>query len=127
MRNVKNHPLRKENFYYEEKGFKVLFPQSVPFESFLIDNDLSEKIFITTFSSAVVNSIFMFNQRPKIIFLYELINDNDYIGRIDEIRMIVNRIIEIYGNRDKIFIPNSLEEYSNIISQIIQKGGHANV
>lgn len=116
---VKKHP-RRMDLFYEDQGYAIMFPQSVPFESILIEKDISDKVLINVFSSAAVNSVFMFNQRPTLIFLYELVDDSDYRMRLDEIRKLVNDLRMIYNEDDKIIVPKTMKEYKSILCNIIK-------
>ncbi len=112
---VKKHPKRMDDFY-ELKGYNILAPQSIPFESYLIGNDMSDKVLINTFSSAVINSVFMFNQRPTIIFLYEILEDDAYKYRINEVRKLIEDVRIIYGEcKYKIHVPKSFEEFRALL------------
>lgn len=117
---VKKHPRRLDDRYYESLGFSILQPQSVPFESFMLNNDMSDRILINVFSSAVVNSVFMFNQRPTMIFLYELINDIEYENRKKDIRSLIDKLRAIYGKDERIYVPKSNEEYIKILDDIFR-------
>lgn len=114
---VKKHPKRMDRFY-ESRGYDVLLPQSIPFECFLIENNLSNKVLINTFSSAAVNCIFMFDQRPTIVFLYEVIEDDTYNSRRNEIGELIENLRYLYGTDNKIYVPKTYEEFKIILKEL---------
>ena len=115
---VKMHPRRFDLSIYNNKKISIYEPRSLPFEVCMQNKDLSSKVLINIFSSAVINCIFMFNQFPTIVFLYKIINDSAYKEREEEIDLLVEKLRSMYKD-NKIYVPETLDELKLNIQQIM--------
>lgn len=114
---VKLHPRQTDSSVYEKYNYKFLQPQAIPFECFLLKHEIGDNVLISIFSSAVVNSVYMFDQRPLIIFLYKVIDDSEYNTQVD-FDLQVNNLRKIYSDEKKIYVPGSMEEFYLILKRI---------
>ena len=117
--SVKLHPRQTDSSVYIKHSCAFLQPKSVPFEFFVLWHDFSDNILISIFSSAVVNTVYMFDQRPTIIFLYRVIKDPEYNIHIGDFDLQVKNLRKIYGDQKKIFVPESVENFYSILKIIV--------
>ncbi len=115
---VKKHPRRMDHFY-EKWNFAEFEPQSIPFEAVVTNSNVSDRVLINYFSSAVLNVIFEFDQRPTLIFLFELVDDPMYKEKLDDLRRVIDYLKDIYEDKNKIIVPHTYEELRNIMNDII--------
>ena len=114
----KKHPRRKD-MMYEDTGIKIYEHQSIPFEVCCLNEDLSNKILISFFSSACINPKNIFDQEPEIILLYKLMEKIDI--EFQEKNDMIDRLKKLYRNPEKIHVPESLKDFEETIKKIINK------
>lgn len=107
---IKPHPREKNKIF----DGKYIENTTMPFEVMCYSQNFSEKALVSNFSTAVFMPKILFNQEPKIILLYKLMEmyrrDNSLFD--DE---IVRDFIKLYKDKNKIFIPTNIEELDYII------------
>lgn len=107
---VKMHPRSKDNKY----GDKVLYIKSkVPFELDVYENDISNYVFVTICSSAALNISLLTDQKPNIVYLYNLYNFKDSIN--EYLNKFINRNII---NDSNVFAPKNKDEFEKCIRRI---------
>ena len=92
----------------------------VPFESLLADIDTENFILITTDSSATLTPKYMFDKEPYVIYLYH-ITQNRLESDIQNRDQLVQNLKNMYKNKEKIFVPNTLEELRDILILLSKK------
>ena len=101
---VKSHPREKEKY-----GKEYSIEYGMPFELFCLYNDFSDKVFVTSLSSAVFTPKIIFNQEPKVIFLFEIMKkysklyDNMY-------KRYVKGLEKLYSNKNRVIVCDSIED-----------------
>lgn len=93
---------------------------TVPFESLLADIDAENFILITTDSSATLTPKYMFDKEPYVIYLYH-ITQNRLESDIQNRDQLVQNLKNMYKNKEKIFVPNTLEELRDILILLSKK------
>lgn len=76
--------------------------------------DLTNKVLITRGSAAVLHPKYMFDQEPYVIFTYKLYSRD----KINDEAMLAEDLKSCYDNKNKIIIPNSLEELKHILENL---------
>lgn len=116
---VKMHPLMETENLLKTRYKEVWFDDSgVTMPQRLLNLDVDKKIFICGMSSTVFELKNSFGKTPYIIFTYRLINtiSKSSIERMDN---FVKKFIMNYGNASKIAIPNTEQEFSDMLMNII--------
>lgn len=72
---VKTHP---RTLIKDEIDNSFIFKLNFPLEILCLNKDLSNKTLISIFSTVNITPKLMFNQEPKIIFLYKLLDLESY-------------------------------------------------
>lgn len=75
---VKIHP-REDKTIYQNAGVKVMENASLPWEVYYLNGDFESKIFLSTVSNAFLNAFLLKGEEAKGIFLFPLIERNEYI------------------------------------------------
>ena len=122
---VRVHP-RNQSGVYEEKGYSEDANTGIPWEEVLIYNDFSDKILVTSFSTAVFTPKIICNQEPRVIFLKrELLSrrNNGNEGEMDAFDRFAEGVKEMYSDPSRICIPRTrgemleqLKEWQNELS-----------
>lgn len=105
---VRPHP--RENF--KNKTDFTIDLTNILWELIINKIDISEKILIGNFSTAMITPKILFDKEPTLIFLYKIfdIKNQDYYDEI------VEKIKMKYSNGDKILIPQNMEELKWILN-----------
>ena len=92
---VPNNP-QLRYFDYSNFPFEILFANKE--KSFLI---------VSYLSTAVITPKIIFNEEPYIVLLYKLVDSDYYLPKSDE---LYGSLQSIYKNKNRIFIPNNVDE-----------------
>ncbi|UBH09362.1 alpha-2,8-polysialyltransferase family protein [Macrococcus armenti] len=111
---VKKHPRSILDNDIDQLNFNKAF------ELLLLSNNLNDKVLIAFTSSAMVTPKMMFNQEPIIVILYKLL-DIDVGG--NEVEKIISKLKHLYKNKEKIIVPETIEELESIIENFKEIGG----
>lgn len=112
---VKIHP-RYSNEMYKE--FSVYTDSSVPWEVICMNNNIENKILISTFSTACFSPKLIFNKEPIVILLYKLLKLHED-GTVSEDGVnFVNSVKNLYKNSNKIYIPEDIDELKEILARL---------
>lgn len=113
---VKLHPKSKPDKY--GGGFRYI-QSGMPFELIAINMNLEKAIFISVFSSVLINFKLILNQEPPVLVLQNIYAD--FTNDVDKnIAALFEKVRRDYTNK-KFYIPKSEEEYKNILSQIVKQ------
>lgn len=105
---VKSHP-RQEKSALRELGFDMYERYTTPWEVLAFNQDMSEKTLLCIFSTSCVYPKLMYDEEPRIIFLYKLIGmDYSFFGK--GMISFVDGIGKLYRDKNKFFIPESWDE-----------------
>lgn len=77
-----------------------------------IEND---SILIGGFSTAQFMPKILVNKEPYIVFLYKMLYPLEYTGRWDR---VIERFKELYEDKKRIFIPQNLDEFQYVLSEL---------
>ena len=105
---VKSHPRQKQSAL-RELGFDMYERYTIPWEVLTFNQDMNDKTLFCIFSTSCVNPKIMFDEEPRIVFLYKLIGiDYSFFGPglID----FVEGVGSLYRDKSKFFIPETWEE-----------------
>lgn len=107
---IKKHPRDKREpksncEYYQ-------FPD-IPFEVICANSDVGNKVLICSSSTAVLTPKLLFDLEPRVIFLYHITGGVTNNSKRDD---FISGIKALYHNKDRIMIPNTEEEFENVLS-----------
>lgn len=122
---VRKHPITNHN-NYEKNGYKI-DDNNLPWETCIMQNEnLKEKILITLLSTAAFSPKLIFNEEPYIVILGKAVKnylsgDNAYAENYysDEFSLLVNHIKEIYVDKSKVIVPESISEFYTIMEELV--------
>lgn len=113
---IKLHPRTK---YYSNLSNQI-YKDNIPFEC-LISNSMDENhIIISVASTAAFTPLLLYNRRPYLIFIYDLIPDYKLLYR-KEFKDFLSRFEETLQYKERIFIPQSKEETVKILLGLSRK------
>lgn len=103
------------------RGFNIFFDNIVlkthlPFEIINLNINLENKTLITILSTTVFTPKLIFNQEPNIIFLYKIVSVGHIVPK--ETFSLVDDLIQLYENKTKIYIPETLEELMIVLEKL---------
>lgn len=113
---VKMHP-RSPHDRFTHKGYKLLTESKVPLEMLILNNDVSDKVFVTISSGGGVSCDVMFDKPVYSINLFKfmLIGKNFHV-RETNFNKYFNRLMERINKNDiSIFCPTNSEEFAEVI------------
>ena len=109
---VKPHPRDVHQYFKCDYYLR----NEIPFEVICYLTDFSDKCLITVHSSACYYPKLLFNQEPRVMFLYKPIKP--YVGRFfDKELQYMNALKKIYDNSDNVLIPDSIEMYKKALDK----------
>ncbi len=114
--SVKMHP-RSPFDRFAHRGYKLCTTMRLPLELLILNNDISDKVFVTISSGAGVSSQVMFDKEVKSINLYKymLIGKNFHV-REPVFNKYFDKLMEkINDNCVTIFRPENREEFVELI------------
>ncbi len=105
---------RRQNSLYKNKSYSLYEYQNVPFELLCLNSNYNNKILITNISSACFMPKMLFGYEPVLIFLFYITHQ-----KIDaDIDNFIQRFINEYENKEKIFFPRTEEELDKILNEL---------
>lgn len=119
--SVKLHPRTKINRF--ESEFAVIKKSNIPWEVYLLNENMNNKIFLSLSCSTVLSPKLLFNDEYRCMMLYRLIKDkaiksNGQPYYNDEWEKQLNQISNLYINKDKVRIPNNENEALKFINEM---------
>lgn len=109
LKEVESEVLFKEDIQIESKEY--------PFEAMAARFDLTNKILISRNTSCLLLAKFMFDYEPTILFTYRLYERYAFDGEPD-LEWYVKGLTVTYKNKDKILVPNSMDDLKNMLAVI---------
>lgn len=106
---VKSHPRQKDSAL-KKIGFDMYDRYVIPWEVLTLNQDMNDKTLICIFSTSCVNPKVMYDEEPRVIFLYKLIGiDYSFFG--EGMISYIEKVKELYTDKDKFFIPETWEQF----------------
>lgn len=107
---VRVHP-RDQSGIFEEKGYLEDANTKIPWEELLLYCNFTDKILVTSFSTAVFTPKIICDQEPRVIFLKrELLENDDSDGKMDSFDRFAEGVKKMYSDSSRICIPRSRKE-----------------
>ena len=107
---VRVHP-RDRSGVFEEKGYLEDANIGIPWEELLLYQNFTDKILVTSFSTAVFSPKIICDQEPRVIFLKrELLGNNKSEDKMDSFDRFAEGVKEMYRDSSRICIPRTREE-----------------
>ena len=114
----------KDNVIYKKhprdrvsKAKNVLNDNSIPFELLCLNNNFSDKVLISSQSTALLSPNLFFNQEPYIILLYKLLEP--YEKNSSFIEKCVEYLKLCYTKPERIIVPESKEELNKSLAELL--------
>lgn len=105
---LKAHPRQKE-CALKDKGINISRNHTIPWEINILNNNISNKVQITIFSSSCTSPKVMFDEEPIIILLYKLLPfDYSFLG--EKLLDFTDAVAKNYQDPTRFFVPNSIDE-----------------
>lgn len=108
---IKMHPRATKPIYGEQYR---TFATTAPWEIFLMNMEVGEKVLISLTSTACLTPRMIFDSEPQVIFLYKLFG----IENSEAIEEFIYRVKNGYNEPSKVQIPENIEELKAIIKKI---------
>ena len=106
---VKMHPRSPKDKYPE--NIKTIF-SNIPFEILVANMDLSDCVFVSPYSSALVNPKLILNKEPVVVCL-DRINDRE----LDEADYVFDRVADLYESKC-FYIPESETQLTEVLDKL---------
>ena len=107
----KQHPRSTFETHVKIKQF---VDKSIPMEVLYLGmDDIERRILVGNMSTALFSPKLLFGKEPYVVSLHELLIPQD-----NNIKIIFNKMLCLYKNKNKIFAPKTLDEFSNILLAI---------
>ena len=90
-----------------------IIAQNVPFEVFCYWNDFSDKTIISICSTGAFTPKLLFDQEPKVIFLYKLLRKYLISADLDE-KLFIN-FKNSYRDKSRVMIPETVSEFKEML------------
>lgn len=113
---LKLHPRNNESHTMECN----LINSITAFEIIEINCNINNKVLISLFSTACLNPKILFNEEPYVILLYKLVKLTDMDENFFNIALDIERS---YIDKERFFIPETVDELINILKFIESKIG----
>lgn len=110
----KQHPLRKDRPFADNE-MKIWPASDVPFEAYLATGNYNDNVLISQYSTACFTPKFIYDQEPIIIFIYRIVPTKEGAEMVES---MVNKLISLYEQKGRIYIPKDVDEFCQIIKQI---------
>lgn len=120
---VKLHPRSKENRFSKE--FKVLESQGIPWEVYVLNIPMEDKIIVSLSCTTMISSKLLFGEEVRSLLLFPILenyirsNKNGEIYLNSERKRYIFGQKEIYNNRSRFMITDNIEEAFEIIDNWI--------
>ncbi len=115
---LKHHPRNRLD------RFKTVLPtmeKNIFWENYLLKNSLDDKVLVAVSSNTVfVPHIILNEQKPTIILLYKIFKGTSPILGSENFEKYVEKYYKLYSDytKDKMFIPQTIQEYEEIIRKL---------
>jgi len=107
---VRVHP-RDQSGVFEEKGYTEDANKGIPWEELLLYQNISDKILVTSFSTAVFSPKIICDQEPRVLFLKQmLLENNKKEDKADSFDRFAAGVKEMYKDPSRICIPRTRDE-----------------
>ena len=117
---VKLHPRSNSDYIKDYKDNKAEFFPNIfaPWEVFGCNYEIKNNVWVTLYSSALCAYDFTIenNDNNKYIFLYRILNKYQKMGKFKEVDNFFGGLND--ANNQKVFLPNDIEEFQNIIEDL---------
>ncbi len=120
---IKTHPNNTNNrlSFAKEYEKKVFVDRGNVLLEFIYPNvDIENKLIITYASSSAMYAKIMFNKEPYIVLIFRLYHQYHENGDINA-EQYAEDMKELYQDKSKIYIPNTIDEYIENIKEIQRK------
>lgn len=115
---VKLHPRNRMN-RFKEYGFKTMEQSSVPWEIFLMCNDIQKKIMFTISSNASITSKLIFHKNMNTVMLYNMFIGKTWLMTNKNFEQYHNQALREFNKERKcIYCPKSFQEVREILLYI---------
>ena len=105
---VKSHPRQKKG-NLAGLGFDIFKRYTTPWEVVSLNQNMSDKIIMSIFSTACIYPKIMYDDEPRVIMLYKLIGiDYTFFG--EGMIGFVEGVGNLYREKDRFFVPETWEE-----------------
>ena len=109
---VKMHPRSPSDKY--QKGINTKY-SSIPFELIAANVDLDNCVFVSTYTSAIVNPKLMLDKEPFVVCLERLSKKNK-----NEMDFVFDRVAELYKSKS-FYLPENDEQYQVALKNINER------
>ena len=110
---IKKHPRSERP---SDNHFRYYVDFGIPFELICMNEDIENSILVSYGSTAAATPKTLLDKEPIIIMLYKLVsNDNDVLRRY------FPAVRETYTEKEKVYIPESQEEFDTIIRYLTER------
>lgn len=115
---VKLHPRNKEN-RFEKYGIHTMKHTSVPWELFLMEHDITQKVLFTVSSNASLTSKLIFGKNMNAIMLYPMFIGKTWLMSNPNFKEYHEKAVKKFNeDRKNIYCPHSFEEIREILKYI---------
>lgn len=114
---IKLHPRDSRNIY-TERGFHVYEHSSIPWEAIQLNNDFSQKCFLTVNSGSILGVNLMIKNRARSYFLYNCCNLSGNVGAIASKREIERLMSNSHYDHERIMVIESSERLKDIVGKV---------
>ncbi len=110
---IKLHPRSVGEFYKDKNLMKL--DKKIPWEICMMNQDMDDKVLVTTSSSCVLTSKMIFSSKCKVILLYGI--SGGYLNMYDKTwNEFMKRFKSYY--EEEVFMPKSIDELEKIINKL---------
>ncbi len=95
-----------------------VYKAKCPFEILMSTIDIENKILVSLISTASMNPKLILDAEPTVIFAAKIAGHDKSEAEIEETLKIVTRIKSIYRNPEKIMIPETMEDFENMVKKL---------
>lgn len=111
---IKPHPADKKNREYISSVYEST---SIPFEVINLNDNFTNRVIVTFFSSAAISPKMLYDEEPTVVILYKIFLDYLKVPIADELQLFFAKTVVEYREK-KFFIPETYEECLLILERI---------
>ena len=115
---VKMHPRTVDVPYSENVP---VYKAKCPFEILMSTVDVEDKILVSILSTASMNPKMILNVEPIVIFTVKIVGYDKTEAEMEEFLKIVDRFKALYSDPDRVIVPETMEEFENVIKKLKEK------
>ena len=117
---LKHHPRNRVD-RFKEKMNTIEVPMM--WEQYFLKHSIDDKVLVTVSSNTAFVPKIINNSRPYVIFLYKLFTGTSPIFESGNFYKYTDKYLKLYKDyaEEKIFIPETYEEYKEIIKKLMNK------